>query len=44
MTEHFHKISPERQKIEDLKNLTTLPGSDTYYLGLFVIYNKFVQS
>ena len=33
---HFHKISPERWKIEELKSLTTLPGSHTYYLGLMV--------
>ena len=41
--EHFHKIGPERWKIEELKNLATLPGSYTYYLGVFVICNKFVQ-
>ena len=41
--QHFHKISSERQKIEELKNLTTLRGNYTYYLGMFVSRNKFVQ-
>ena len=39
----FHKIIPERWKIEELKNLTTLSESYTYCLGLFVICDKFVQ-
>ena len=39
----FYKISPERWKIEELKNLITLPGIYTYYLGPFVIRDKFVQ-
>ena len=26
-----------------MENMTTLPGSYTYYLGLFVICDKFVQ-
>ena len=38
---HFCEISPERQKIEELKNLTTLSGSCTYYLHLFVVCDKF---
>ena len=38
----FHKISPERWKIEELKNLTTLPGSYAFYLCLFFIPDKFV--
>ena len=40
---HFHKISPERWKNEELKNLT-LPRSYTYYLELLVIHNKFVHN
>ena len=41
--QHFHKICPERWKIEELKNLTTLSGNYTYYLGQFVICGKFIQ-
>ena len=37
--EHFHKITPERWKIKEWKNLTTLPGSYTYYLHLLFAIN-----
>ena len=40
---HFHKISQKRLKTEESKNLTTLPRSYTYYLGLFVICDRFVH-
>ena len=30
--QHFHKISPERRKIEELNKLTHLPRSYTYSL------------
>ena len=29
--------------MEELKNLITLPGSYSHYLGLFVICDKFIQ-
>ena len=35
---HFHKISPETWKIEELKNLTTLPESYTNYIPRSVCY------
>ena len=41
--QNFYKTRPERCNIEELKNLTTLHGSYTCYLGLFVIDNKLVQ-
>ena len=36
---HCHKISPERWEIEEFKNLTTLPGSYTFYLRLLFAIN-----
>ena len=39
----FSLNSLRKMEIEELKNLTAFPGSYTYYLGLFVVRDKFVQ-